>query len=244
MDEEIKKKIRTVEVGVACILAGIWVLAVTPHGQKTMYSIKTRADDHSKRSGTEEVWKESVSGARLSKDWGKNLIEVASTQLGYRESTKNFIRDEKGNKKGYTRYGDWYGDAYGHWCAMFISFCMENAQIPEEIVPREANCNRWIQALEDRKLYETSKRSAPDTGDLIFFDRNHDGISEHAGIVKEISCDDTGKYTKIRTIEGNTGADVVKEKEYAFDDPGIAGYGKVGKAQKRWRQISQCGKID
>jgi hypothetical protein len=31
--------------------------------------------------------------------------------------------------KGITRYGQWYGDAYGDWCAMFVSFCMNNAGI-------------------------------------------------------------------------------------------------------------------
>ena len=186
---------------------------------------------------TEAVWRESVSGAKLTKAWGADLIEVASTQMGYKESTKNFIWDEEGNKKGYTRYGHWYGDTYGHWCAMFISFCMENAEIPEEVVPREASCRRWIQDLQKKELYETPDISTPVPGDLIFFDRNKDDISEHVGIVKDIVSDENGNAVKVRTIEGNTGANIVKEKEYKIDNPGIQGYGKVTKAQERYEKV-------
>ena len=193
---------------------------------------------------TENVWKKSVEGAELTKNWGTDLIEVASTQLGYKESTKNFIWDEEGNKKGYTRYGDWYGDRYGHWCAMFISFCMEHARIPEEVVPREASCRRWIQDLQNTELYETSDISTPVPGDLIFFDRNHDDISEHVGIVKEVVTNED--KSKVRTIEGNTGGNVVKEKEYSLYDDRILGYGKVTKAQERYEKLlaANAGKAE
>ena len=45
-------------------------------------------------------------------------MAIARTQLGYEESSLNFIVDEEGMRKGYTRYGDWFGSDYGDWCAM------------------------------------------------------------------------------------------------------------------------------
>ena len=44
-----------------------------------------------------------------------DLLAVAESQLGYRESAANYILDDEGNKLGYTRYGHWYGDHHGHY---------------------------------------------------------------------------------------------------------------------------------
>ena len=50
----------------------------------------------------------------------------------------------------------------------------------------------------------------PSVGDLIFFDYEEDGESDHVGIVKEVVNDSEGKPIRIVTIEGNVG-DAVKE---------------------------------
>ena len=75
-------------------------------------------------------WEAGLSGAVLTGDYRQDLLSVAQTQLGYHESTRNFIIDEAGLVKGYTRYGEWYGIPYGDWCAMFVSFCLRYAQVP------------------------------------------------------------------------------------------------------------------
>lgn len=79
--------------------------------------------------------------------WADDLIAVAESQLGYAESTENYEVLDDGAVKGYTRYGAWYGDAYGDWCAMFVSFCLNYAGIPVESMPREGNCHNWIELL-------------------------------------------------------------------------------------------------
>ena len=52
------------------------------------------------------------------------------------------------------------------------------------------------------------------------FDWDHDGISDHVGIVD--SCDGTTVYT----VEGNSG-DAVKENSYTVHSTSIMGYGMV-----------------
>ena len=61
----------------------------------------------------------------------ENLLLLAQSQLGYQESTLNFQVDGNGIRRGITRYGQWYGNPYGDWSAMFVSFCLEYAGATE-----------------------------------------------------------------------------------------------------------------
>ena len=67
---------------------------------------------------------------------------------------------------------------------------------------------------------QTVSGSIPTAGSIIFFDWDHDGVSDHVGIVER--CDGTTVYT----IEGNSG-DAVKERSYAISSNSIMGYGMV-----------------
>ena len=62
--------------------------------------------------------------------------------------------------------------------------------------------------------------SVPSPGMIIFFDWDHDGASDHVGIVE--SCDGT----TVHTIEGNSG-DAVKQNSYTVNSQSILGYGLV-----------------
>ena len=73
---------------------------------------------------------------------------MAESQLGYAASTRNYIVDEAGGMHGYTRYGAWYGSPYGEWCAMFASFCLHYASVPEDSIPAQAGCIRWVEQLQ------------------------------------------------------------------------------------------------
>ena len=158
--------------------------------------------------------------------WADDLITVAESQLGYTESTNNYEVSESGDMKGYTRYGDWYGDRYGHWCAMYVSFCLHYAGISEEAFPQEANCQKWIETLSDEMygLYYPSDDPEYEvcSGDLIFFNNDSDENSDHVGIVVEVSEEDN----YIKTIEGNS-SEQVKYNEYELDDTSIMGYGML-----------------
>jgi len=160
----------------------------------------------------------------LSGYWREDILAIADSQVGYHESTRNYIVEEDGSVKGYTRYGEWYGYPHGDWCAMFTSFCLHYAGIPEEMVPIESSCRRWIELLESEALNlfrpaveESGDAYAPVPGDLVFFDLNGDGISDHVGVVEYL------EDNMLHTIEGNR-KNAVQRLEYELTDPVLVGY--------------------
>lgn len=167
-------------------------------------------------------------------DWEKGLPEltgiaaddvlaIAESQLGYKESTKNYVVLEDGETmKGITRYGQWYGVPYGDWCAMFASFCVRYAYV--EDIPVHSVVNTWIELLEEEDMYRLPDQYAAEPGDLVFFNNNENPDPDHVGIVKEIVPATDNKPAKLITIEGNAD-DMVKECEYELDSKMILGYG-------------------
>lgn len=53
---------------------------------------------------------------------GDDMAAIARSQVGYAESVQNFVLNDDGTRRGYTRYGAWYGNPHGNWSAMFVSF--------------------------------------------------------------------------------------------------------------------------
>lgn len=173
-----------------------------------------------------EIWEKSFADAQLTGVWREDVLAIARTQLGYAESTRNYIVLEDGaTMKGYTRYGHWYGSRYGDWCAMFASFCLYYAGV--EGMPLEAGCPLWIEALsaEEVALYRPVGTYEPQPGDLIFFNTDEDERSDHVGLVYELYTGDDGTE-RIRTIEGNIG-DCVQFITHDRNDPKIIGYGAL-----------------
>ena len=76
----------------------------------------------------------------LSGDWSADLLTVAQSQLGYEQSEKNFEldADDGVTVRHYTRYGEWYGNPYGSWDVMFLSYCLNYAGIPQSAIPQRA----------------------------------------------------------------------------------------------------------
>ena len=173
-----------------------------------------RADVEGRR-----VWQRSVAAARLTGSWGHDLVEIAKTQIGYEESTRNYKVDANGNMHGYTRYGDWYGNTYGEWCAMFVSFCLNYAQIPTGAMPRDAGVVRWVKTLKSAGMYAEADGYTPKPGDLLFLQdlKNQNGSPVHVGIVTAVTA------TTVTTIEGNSGP--VGYHSYKLSAPAILGYG-------------------
>ena len=76
----------------------------------------------------------------LSGLWTEDLLTVAQSQLGYEQSEKNFEldADDGVTVRHYTRYGEWYGNPYGSWDVMFLSYCLNYAGIPQSAIPQRA----------------------------------------------------------------------------------------------------------
>lgn len=164
------------------------------------------------------VWERSVSGVKLTGVRADDVIAVAQTQLGYEESTKNYLVTDDGGMKGITRYGQWYGEPYGDWDAMFVSFCLSYAGIPQTAVPYGADCAAWSAALSDAGLYRGGSDSLS-KGDIVFFDNNGDGTADHVGIV--VQLDESG--AAFSAVEGDT-ANRVQRVSHSVGESGILGY--------------------
>lgn len=174
------------------------------------------------------TWERTIQNVELTGVWADDLLAIARTQLGYQESTQNYQVQEDGTTmNGITRYGQWYGDAYGDWCAMFVSWCLNYAEISNNYLPYNSGCQRWVEALTGLGFYEPSGNYSPAAGDIIFYDFEEDGVrdgrSDHVGIVSEISIDEGSQKTIVHTIEGNWGNAVCTQR-YRLDSDDILGY--------------------
>lgn len=190
---------------------------------------------------TEDVWKKTFDSVKLTGRFGADVAAIAKTQLDYTESAANYtvVTAENGAelKKGYTRYGAWYGDAYGDWCAMFASFCIYYADVQYESgdkFPLASNCQEWINTLSlpEYDSFALPEAWTPAVGDLVFFDTDGDDTADHVGIVTALTfdvqeltgADDDPAADGIKTIEGNF-IDAVAEQSYELTDGRIMGYG-------------------
>ena len=169
-------------------------------------------------------WEKTIAGAELTGVWADDVLAIARTQLGYQESTKNYtVLADGETTKGYTRYGAWYGDPYGDWCAMFVSFCLDYAGV--ENFPLDSACPSWVQTLsgEEYGLYAPAEEYAPRAGDLIFFDNDGDGSADHVGLVESLEDATEDTPAQVTAIEGNS-ANKVQTVTYAQDSENILGY--------------------
>ena len=99
---------------------------------------------------TAEIWEQTLP-ADLGKYWSENLSRIAVSQIGITESENNYIIAGDGEtKQGITRYGQWYGNPYGEWSAMFAAFCLHYADI---LLPSQACVMKstWIKPRFSRK---------------------------------------------------------------------------------------------
>ena len=167
---------------------------------------------------TQAQWEEVFGTLVYSEEPQDNIVAVAKSQLGYKESEKNFEVDENGQKNGYTRYGEWYGNPYGPWNTMFVSFCLHYAQL--EDVPLSAGAETMRLEWEEAGIYTSEKDMDPWAGDLLFLDKNVNGAADAVAIVTDFADG------VISVIEGDLEG-VVAETTYLSDDIAIMGYGFV-----------------
>ena len=167
---------------------------------------------------TSTTWEASLPEFTADASAAEKLIQVARSQLGYTESTLNFTVDEKGNRRGITRYGQWYGNSYADWSAMFASFCLHYAGI--EDLPTNAGPEAMRLEWETENLYGAAEDFSPETGYLLFADKDQNGTADAVAIITAV------EDGQIRVIEGDL-ENTVAETTYAMDDVAILGYGRV-----------------
>lgn len=177
---------------------------------------------------TAELWEQTFAGVTLTGNWRQDTLAIAETQLGYAESTKNYLVAEDGETvKGYTRYGAWCEEPYGDWNVMFLTFCLHYAGV--EGVDRD--CGGWVTSWAD--AFEPAQSHTPAVGDLVLFDRDGDGTADRAGLVAQIT--DSG----FAAMEGDA-EDAVRLLTYGADAPGILGYINLPEGPKEFTLTAQA----
>ena len=132
------------------------------------------------------------------------IVEVALTQLG---------------NEGGQPYWSWYGfEGRVEWCACFVSWCADQCgYIESGIIPKFAGCVDGANWFEGNGQWQ-DRNYEPQAGNIIFFDWEGDGETDHVGIVEK--CENGVVYT----VEGNSG-DACRQNQYTVGSSSIYGYG-------------------
>ena len=116
------------------------------------------------------------------------IINIARTQLGYKENPPGSNR---------TKYGEWYGLDGQPWCMMFVQWVFHAAGADKLLPERTASCGALRGAAKRAGLWITGDYRP---GDIVIFDFPGGARTDHCGIVTGVSSN------YVYTIEGNTSA--------------------------------------
>lgn len=143
-------------------------------------------------------------GRAFTSGGNKAIVEVALTQLG---------------NEGGQPYWSWYGfEGRVEWCACFVSWCADQCgYIESGIIPKFAGCVDGANWFKGNGQWQ-DRNYEPQAGNIIFFDWEGDGETDHVGIVEK--CENGVVYT----VEGNSG-DACRQNQYTVGSSSIYGYG-------------------
>lgn len=165
---------------------------------------------------TEDDWIAAVADANVSGNSVTDVMYIAVSQLGYAESTNNYIVHEDGaSVSGYTRFGDWSGDAYAPWNIAFVNFCvyyagydyLDGYQPVDDLI-------EWVTVLSQEDILYTPY-ALPELGQLAIV--NEEGTL-YLGIVSG-----RGDNGEVRVIVGDYNGKVTK-LEFTPDETNLLGY--------------------
>ena len=147
------------------------------------------------------IWTDVIYGKSVG---NKDVVKIAEKQIG---------------NAGGQKFWSWYGfNSRVEWCAIFVSWVANEAGYLNKTIPKFAQChNQGIVWFKSMSLWH-DRAFVPKSGDIIFFDWQGDGHSDHVGIVEKVS------NGKVYTIEGNSG-DRVQRQNYTLNSKVIYGYG-------------------
>lgn len=122
---------------------------------------------------TPEEWQAANAEAVMTGNWDEDLLSVAKTQLGYEQSEKNFEIDPADGVTlhYYSRYGQSYGNPYGEWDVMFLSYCLKYAGIPQSAIPQEASVLALRSSMSGMDWLLEEDGSAAQPGDIVIYNK-------------------------------------------------------------------------
>ncbi len=165
----------------------------------------------------------------------EDIVAVAETQAGYLEGS---LSGTVAGSNNYQKYGQWYdanvdniGVVRAAWCAAFVSWCANQAGVPNSIVKYHAYCPYGVNWFKNQGRFQAAASRGgsyvPKRGDIVYFAPAGDSTSSHIGIVRYVS----NGY--VYTVEGNTSPQQgeynegggVFLKSYALSYSRLLGYG-------------------
>ena len=165
---------------------------------------------------TAQIWEAGLPG--LTGQWAENLVRVARSQLGCAESERNFqISDDGQTRNGITRYGQWYGNPYGDWSSMFVMFCLDYAQIPQEAIPWSPGVQNMMFMAQAEGILCPPDDSIGVTGNILFLDTDGNGNADKSLIVTAATPDTL-------TAIGGDWENAVREVSISPNDSAVLGY--------------------
>ena len=167
------------------------------------------------------------------------IVKVAEAEIGTVEGANDN-----------TKYGEWFGLNYNPWCAMFICWCADQANVDISIIPLIAGVDTMLDWFDNRDQYYRSPAYGgtytPQPGDIIFIGDAMDN-PYHVGLVEKVADG------KVWIIDGNW-SDRVRYRSYSLTASDIVGYGNpayessnhtysgwMTDTQYHWKECVTCG---
>lgn len=148
------------------------------------------------------------------------FLYVAQDEVGYAETYDNI-----------TKYGEWYG-LQAAWCAMFVSWCAEEADIATSVIPKTASPPEMLTHFSNQGNFfyshAYSGTTSPQAGDIYFKGTSSSYIT-HVGIVVRVDS------SNIYVIDGNC-ADQVRSHSISRTASNLVGFGRPQYA----RSVHNC----
>lgn len=162
-------------------------------------------------------WQNMFADYSYTGDLRKDLVGIAKTQVGYTESQLNFEVSTDGTRRGYTRYGAWYGAPYNDWSALFVSFCLNHAGADESKYPIGSGAATMAELWKKQGRFAYVGQYVPQSGDIVFFNNNT------AGIVAEV-------YKNSFNVICGDVQNAVASNVMSLSDSSIIGWGSTAKS--------------
>lgn len=169
------------------------------------------------------------------------IITVAKGEVGYTDPGIN-----------QTKYNDYFGFS-GAWCAMFVSWCANRANVSTVTIPHASTCAALRTFyLNSGKYYSSSSQGGsytPKIGDL-FFQYNNASTPGHVGFVSSVSS------SSITVIDGNC-ENKVNQHTISLTDTSLVAFASVSyvssghtagstwssNASAHWKYCTNCSSV-
>lgn len=129
----------------------------------------------------------------------KKMLDIAAKEVG--------VSAPNGDDKYIKWYNSVYKSGFGMstpWCCIFVSWVANQAGVPTSIIKHFASCTQMTNWFRNQGLFKSYPAYTPKVGDIIMYDWDKSGDSDHVGFVEKVS----GNI--VTTIEGNYSSKVVR----------------------------------